>query len=127
MRKWYVSEGTAKIMNLALARAHGRLTQIRLLTADIYFFEKTDDCFPSGALPGNLPGTFQDPRKTRAPMYASGTPSGTLPGASGTAVKQKSASQPSGQLPVSFRFPSGSFRNSTKLKMLYFLNVLTFC
>ena len=63
MRKWYVSEGTAKIMNLALARAHGRLAQIRLLTADIYFFEKSDDCVPSGALPGtpsgpsgNLPG-----------------------------------------------------------------------
>jgi len=40
-------------------------------------------------------------------MYASGTPSGTLPGASGTAAKPKRASQPSGQLPVSFRFPSG--------------------
>ena len=54
----------------------------------------------------DLPGTSQDPHKTKAPMYASGTPSGTLLGASGTAVKQKSASQPSGQLPVSFRFPS---------------------
>ena len=72
-------------------------------TADIYFFEKSDNCFPSGQLPGNLPGTFRDPRKTTAPMYASGTPSGTLPGASGTAAKQKRASQPSGQLPVSFR------------------------
>ena len=47
-------------MNLALARAHGRLTQIRLLTADIYFFEKSDDCFPCG----QLPETFLGPRKT---------------------------------------------------------------
>ena len=36
-------------------------------------------------------------------MYASGAPSGTLPGASGTAAKPKRASQPSGQLPVSFQ------------------------
>ena len=55
----------------------------------------------------DLPGTFRDVHKTTAPMYASGTPSGTLPGASGTAVKQKSASQPSGQLPVSFWSASG--------------------
>ena len=47
-------------MNLALARAHGRLTQIRLLTADIYFFEKSDDCFPSRA----LPETFREPSGT---------------------------------------------------------------
>ena len=68
-------------------------------TADIYFFEKSDDCFPSG----QLPETFRGPRKTTAPMYASGTPSGILPGASGTAAKQKRASQPSGQLAVSFQ------------------------
>jgi hypothetical protein len=105
-----------------------RLTEIRLLT--FTFLRNQMIVFLPVRfrvrLP-DLPGTFRDPRKTTAPMYASGTPSGTLPGASGTAVKQKSASQPSGQLPVSFRFPSGSFRNSTKLKMLYFLNVLTFC
>ena len=92
-------------------------------TADIDFFEKSDDCFPSG----QLPETFQDPRKTTAPMYASGTPSGNLLGASGTAAKQKRASQPSGQLPVSFRFPSGSFRNSTKTKMLYLCQYVHFC
>ena len=70
--------------------------------ADMYFFEESDDCFPSGQLPGILLGTFQDPCKTTAAMYASGTPSGNLPGASRTAVELKRASQPSGQLPVSF-------------------------
>ena len=89
MGKLYVSEGTAKIISLALARAHGRLTQIRQLT--FTFLRNQMIVF--------LPVSFREPRKTTAPMHASGTPSGNLLGASGTAAKQKRAGEPSGFLP----------------------------
>ena len=74
-----------------------RLTEIRLLT--FTFLRSQIIVF----IPVSFRETFRDPCKTTAPVYASGTPSGTLPGASGSAAKQKRASQPSGQLPVSFR------------------------
>ena len=78
--------------------------------------EISNELFPSGHPSGNLLGPSETTVKQQLPEYKLPV---SLPGASGTAVKQRRASNPSGKLPV-------PFRNSTKWEMGYLRQCVCF-
>ena len=96
-------------------------------SADIYFFEKSDDCFPSG----QLPETFREPSGTHVKQQLPCTLPVRLPEPFRELPELQQNQKGQVSLPVSFRFPSGFLpeASGTRLnwKCSICVNVFLFC